>query len=195
MSRYKDHFNWTELEDEILIQAVKEAPNTYAGLRNAAAVLGTTFHVCRNRWYRDMPKDKRESIVATANRPNNKKTSNKKTTKKKSSSKKSTKSRKVSTPKTVQNQQDEIVIRVRDSLDGLLNDLTKLVEENKKLAEKNAQLERENKELTQENKELKESYEYVLKIIDRARRITLEEELNSEGLKYVIKDGVVEIAG
>lgn len=158
----KDVFRWTEVEEDILVQAIKESGSVREGLNKAAEVLGTSFFICRNHWYKKL-----QPRLAAKER------------------------QEVETS----DQQAEGVPDLKDSLEGFLGGLSKMVDDNKRLVERNTYLEREIKNLMQENRELKEAYEYVLKVIERARKLALEDENRPDKVTYTVRDGVVEKVG
>lgn len=163
-------FRWTELEKEILLQAVNEADSVREGLQNAADVLGTTFYICRNYWYKNMHRKRLDQDKAFSDSVVT-----------------------VREPEVLHSETDKDVSGLKESLEDFLGNVTNIVSENKRLAERNAYLERENKLLVKENQEIKEAYEYILKVIDRARKLTLEDENRPDKIKYAIKDGAVEL--
>lgn len=167
-------FKWTDFEDDIIIQAVKESISIKDGLEKAAEVLGTSFSTVRNRWYtkaqkkmveseQDVEQDLEEvqTVIVEAEI--------------------------IERPEV----DSETVKDVKDSLEDFLGSLSKLVAENRRLSEENSKLKRENKELLDESRDIKESYDYMLKVIDKARKLCLEDEERPNRLKYTIKDGTV----
>jgi len=163
----RDSFRWTDYEEGILIEAVKEARAVTKGLANAAEILGTTVHVCRNRWYNHTyPALKRSQETE------------------------------MFLPAAVEEEEvhnhEETVDDVKLSLEGFLSDLTRLVDENRRLISENARLRKELKELEQEHKEVKESYEYILRVINRARELCIQDEERPARIRYsVSSDGTV----
>jgi len=60
-------FEWTENEENVLIQSVRESSTVRDGIQKASETLGTTFYICRNHWYkvilpRNASNDNRESV-------------------------------------------------------------------------------------------------------------------------------------
>jgi len=146
---------------------VKEARSVKKGLEHAAEILGTTFYICRNRWYMHTQyrlKEQEDLIPAL--------------------------------PAAVEedvHKHNETVEDVKSSLEGFLSDLTKLVDENRRLIEENARLKKELRILEQEKKEINEAYEYILKVMNRARELCLQDEDRPARLKYQVSaDGTVE---
>jgi regulator of replication initiation timing len=166
----RDVFRWTDYEDNLLIEAVKEARSVKDGLANAAQILGTTIYVCRNRWYKHIQNKLHEQEEFSP----------------------SAAAAEVELVEEESFTHDTAVEDVKSSLEGFLYDLTKLVEENRRLLDENARLKKELKILEEEKKEISEAYDYILRVINRARELCIQDEERPARLRYQVSaDGTV----
>lgn len=165
----QEYFVWGDLEESILTQAVQENKTVRQGLQSAAEALGTTFFICRNHWYKNVQK----KVIKSESQEN---------------------SVVIHEPEYIPPKQDT-VNEMKESLEDFLGSLSRLVSENRRLSDENVDLRRENRLLRDENKDIKESYDYILKVIDRARRLCLEDDEKPERVKYSVgADGSVRTA-
>lgn len=175
--RGKSH-DWNDFEDDIIMNCVRESPhNISKALSNASQELNIDIYRCKNRWYKHLIQ--RMGGIGVSER-------------------------KRKATNDLQNEFESsnvlsLNLQVRETLDGFLETMKGLQKQNKMLSQKIVE---QDKRLTEqsrlmrdmalERKDLEESYTYILKVMEKARKMFAEDEVK-EAVHKVDSYGSVEI--
>lgn len=162
--------DWTDEEDSVLRRLVTKYPNSATrAFKEAANELGITFYMCRNRWYKHLMSESETGLDESTLEAY---TSN--------------------TSFTLAN-------KVRETMDGFVDLLKNLQKQNKTLHQKVidqdkrlTEQSRIMRDMANERKELEESYTYILKVMEKARKMFAEDEVK-EVTHTVSSTGNVEV--
>lgn len=164
-------YKWSPEEDEVLRSFVNEYPdNITKAFELTADQLGLTYHRAKSRWYNHLsPKGKEKKKTTEQGNYDIPK--------------------KPKVEKVIENNEPEMstgrkLIRdVKEQMDGFVDVLKKLQTENKmhinKINEQEKKINEQAltiKRLSQEHRELEEAYSYILKVMEKARKMFVEEE-------------------
>lgn len=141
---------WNDYEDGILIECVKESPNNIKrALSNAADILGIDFDRCKNRWYAHGLKDKYKEEKVTVNIK-------------------------------------DLTSQVVETMDTFLDIMSKLHKVNtdmrRQIVDQSRQIDSQQhtiKHMHQDFKDMEDSYSTVMKVMEKARKMYVDEELNA----------------
>lgn len=147
--------NWTDEEDAVLKRYVAKYPtSTKRACTEAANELGITFYMCRNRWYKHLSTIEDtglESNVLEA---------------------------------YTSNTSFALTSQVKETMDGFVDLLKNLQKQNKmlnqKVIEQDKRLTEQSRimrDMANERKDLEESYTYILKVMEKARKMFAEDEM------------------
>lgn len=151
---------WTTEEDWMLTEAVKESPNNVKrALRKAAELMNLDFYQCRNRWYGVLNKRIQESMIEEVTGGGSK-------------------------GEYLPNQPTpSLSAQIADQLDGFMDAMKKLHKHNKELqltVDKQQQriLEQDRmiRDMKVDQRELEEGYKHVMQVIEKARKMFVEDE-------------------
>ena len=155
IKKKSSNHNWTDEEDAILRRYVAKYPtSTTRACKEAANELGITFYMCRNRWYKHLSLESEiglEPIIVET---------------------------------YTSNTSFALTSQVKETMDGFVDLLKSLQKQNKmlnqKVIEQDKRLTEQSRimrDMANERKELEESYTYILKVMEKARKMFAEDEI------------------
>lgn len=155
VKKKSSNHDWTDKEDSILRSYIAKYPTSATrACREAASELGITFYMCRNRWYKHLlPMNENGLDSETLD---------------------------IYTSNT----SFALTSQVKETMDGFVDLLKNLQKQNKilnqKVIEQDKRLTEQSRimrDMANERKDLEESYTYILKVMEKARKMFAEDEI------------------